>query len=73
MTPSSGMVFVVVSHQHAGHVSLPPGLFGTCTAMPVAEATDSLTVEPDHVCLSPGRSNLAMRHGTRSICTPRTL
>jgi len=64
MPPSSGTAFVVVSHQHAGHVSLLPGLLAKCTAMPVAEATDWLTVKPDHVYLSPGRSDLAIRHGT---------
>ena len=39
MPPSSGMAFVVVSHQHAGHVSLLPSLLGKCTAMSVVEAT----------------------------------
>lgn len=62
--PSSGMAFVVVSHQPAGHVSLLPGLLGKCTAMPVVEATDGITVEPDHVYLAPGGANLAMLHGT---------
>ena len=40
MPPSSGMAFVVVSHQHEGHVSLLPGLLSTYKAMPVVEATD---------------------------------
>ena len=39
MPPTSGMAFVVVSHQHAGHVSLLPSLLSKCTAMPVVEAT----------------------------------
>ena len=39
MPPGSGMAFVVISHQHAGHVSLLPSLLGKCTAMPVTEAT----------------------------------
>ena len=40
MPSDSGMVFVVVSHQHAGHVSHLPSLLGKCTAMPVAEVVD---------------------------------
>jgi len=68
--PSSGMAFVVVSHQPAGHVSLLPGLLGTCTAMPVVEATDGITIEPDHVYLSPGGAKLAMLHGTVHLMEP---
>jgi len=70
MPPSSGMAFVVVSHQHAGHVSLLPGLLGKCTAMPVVEATDGITVEPDHVYLAPGGTNLAVLHGTLHLMEP---
>ena len=64
MPPSSGMAFVVVSHQHAGHVSLLPSLLGKCTAMPVVEATDGMEVEPNRVYLAPGGTNLAILHGT---------
>ena len=70
MPPSSGMAFVVVSHQHAGHVSLLPGLLGKCTAMPMVEATDGITVEPDHVYLAPGGTNLAILHGTLHLMEP---
>ena len=64
MPPGSGMAFVVVSHQHAGHVSLLPSLLGKCTAMPVAEATDGMQVQPDRVYLAPGGTNMAVLHGT---------
>ena len=57
MSPSSGMAFVVVSHQHAGHVSLLPSLLSKCTAMPVVEATDGMEVEANRVYLAPGGSN----------------
>jgi len=49
MPPSNGMAFVVVSHQHAGHVSLLPGLLGKCTAMPVVEVSDGMEVKPNRV------------------------
>ncbi len=68
--PSNGMAFVVVSHQHAGHVSFLPGLLSKCTAMPVAEATDGMHVEADHVYLAPGGANLAILHGTLHLMEP---
>jgi two-component system CheB/CheR fusion protein len=63
MPPSSGMAFVVVSHQHAGHVSLLPSLLGKCTAMPVVEAKDGMAVEANNVYMAPGGVNLAILHG----------
>lgn len=70
MPPSSGMAFVVVSHQHAGHVSLLPGLLGKCTAMPVVEVSDGMEVEPNHVFLAPGGANLAILHGKLHLMDP---
>jgi len=61
------MAFVVVSHQHAGHVRLLPSLLSKCTAMPVVEATDGMAVEPNRVHMAPGGINLAMLHGTLHI------
>jgi two-component system CheB/CheR fusion protein len=70
MPPSNGMAFVVVSHQHAGHVSLLPSLLGRCTAMSVVEATDRMEVEPNHVYLAPGGTNLAILHGILHLMEP---
>ena len=70
MPPSNGMAFVVVSHQHAGHVSLLPSLLSRCTTMPVVEATDGVEVEPDRVYLAPGGTNLAILHGTLHLMEP---
>ena len=70
MPPNSGIAFVVVSHQHAGHVSLLPSLLSRCTAMPVVEATDGMEVEANHVCLAPGGINLAIIHGTLHFMEP---
>jgi chemotaxis response regulator CheB len=60
MSPSSGMAFVVVSHQHAGHVSLLPSLLSKCTAIPVVEATDGMKVEANRIYLAPGGTQLAL-------------
>jgi two-component system CheB/CheR fusion protein len=64
MPPSSGMAFVVVSHQHAGHVSLLPSLLSKCTAMPVVEVTDGMEVKANRVYMAPGGTSLAILHGT---------
>lgn len=63
MPPGSGMAFVVVSHQHAGHVSLLPSLLSKCTAMPVLEAKDGMAVEANGVYMAPGGIQLAILHG----------
>lgn len=70
MPPSSEMAFVVVSHQHAGHVSFLPSLLSKCTTMPVAEATDGMRAEARHVYLAPGGANLAILHGTLHLMEP---
>lgn len=70
MPPGSGMALVVVSHQHAGHVSLLPGLLGKCTAMPVVEVSDGMEVEPNRVYLAPGGANLAILHGRLHLMEP---
>jgi two-component system CheB/CheR fusion protein len=70
MPPSNGMAFVVVSHQHAGHVSLLPSLLSRCTAMSVVEATDGMEVEANRVYLAPGGTNLVILHGTLHLMEP---
>ena len=70
MPPSSGMAFLVISHQHPGHLSLLPSLLSKCTAMPVAEAVDGMKVESDRVYLAPGGTNLAILHGVLHLMEP---
>ncbi|MGZ8423321.1 MAG: chemotaxis protein CheB, partial [Nitrospira sp.] len=70
MPPSSGMAFLVISHQHPGHLSLLPSLLSKCTAMSVVEAADGMKVEPDRVYLAPGGSYLAILHGVLHLMEP---
>ena len=49
MPVDAGAGFVVVTHQHPGHVSMLPALLARSTNMPVVEASDGLRVEPNHV------------------------
>ena len=58
-----GMAFVVVSHQHPGHVSLMPELLGRCSKLPVAEATDGMALEPNHIYVNPPGAHLGVMNG----------
>ncbi|MGV7229938.1 MAG: chemotaxis protein CheB [Nitrospirales bacterium] len=64
MSPNSGLAFVVVPHQHPGHVSLLPGLLQKCTTMRILEVVDNMRVEPDTVYLALAGTNLAIFNGT---------
>lgn len=64
MPPDSGLAFVVVPHQHPGHVSLLPGLLQKCTRMRIVEVVDNLQVEPNTVYLALAGINLAIFNGT---------
>ena len=57
MPADTGMGFVVVTHQHPGHVSMLPALLARSTSMPVVEATRWLArgAEP-RLCGPPGRA-----------------
>jgi len=64
MPPNSGLAFVVVPHQHPGHVSLLPGLLQKCTTMRILEVVDNMRVEPNTVYLALAGTNLAIFNGT---------
>ena len=57
-----GAAFIVVSHQHASHSSLLPEILRRWTALPVIEASDGLSVEPNTVYLPPPGTRLAILH-----------
>lgn len=56
------MAFVVVQHLDPKHASLMAELIGRVTRMPVIEATDEVTVQPNHVYVIPPNRNLAILH-----------
>ncbi|PRQ10104.1 chemotaxis protein CheB [Enhygromyxa salina] len=64
LPPDTGLAFVVVTHQHPGHVSLMPEILSKHTKLPVVEAVDGMLVEPNHVYLSPPGGRLALMGGT---------
>jgi len=63
LPPSSGMAFVVVTHQLAGRPSLMAQLLGRKTAMPVVDVVDVTRVAPNHVYLPPPGHDLAILDG----------
>jgi len=61
--PDSGMAFVVLTHQHAGHLSLMAELLGRETTMPVIEVSKPTSIEPNHVYTSKPGCHLGILHG----------
>lgn len=61
--PASGVAFVVVTHQHPGHVSLLPELLARRTSLAVGEILDGAKVESDHVYVAPPGKNVALLGG----------
>ncbi len=59
----SGISFVVVTHQHPGHVSLLPELIAKRTAIPVEPITEGALLLPDRVLVTPPGYNVHVRHG----------
>jgi len=70
MPADTGMAFVVVTHQHTGHVSMLPGLLAHETAMPVSEASNDMRVEPNHVYVAPAGAHLALLGGVLEDMEP---
>jgi two-component system CheB/CheR fusion protein len=61
--PGSGMAFVVVTHQHAGHASLLAELLGRKTEMNVVRISKAATIEPNRVYTASPGFNLAILNG----------
>jgi two-component system, chemotaxis family, CheB/CheR fusion protein len=67
MPANTGMAFVVVTHQHPGHLSLLPSLLGKSTAMPVIEVPDGALLEPNHVYVSPPGGYVALMNSKLNL------
>ena len=65
------MAFVVVTHQHPGHTSLLPELLRKSTAMPVAEASDSLRLKPNCIYVACPEGYLALLNGKLQLVEAR--
>ena len=54
--PDTGLAFVVIQHLDPTHESILASLFARSTRMPVAQVTDGLAVERNHVYVVPPNS-----------------
>ncbi|MBI5687457.1 MAG: PAS domain-containing protein [Verrucomicrobia bacterium] len=68
--PKSGMAFVLVPHLDPAHASMLTEILQRSTAMPVVEAQDQMTVEPDHVFIIPPNRDMALFHGALHLSVP---
>src|SRR5215472_15571065 len=68
----TGMAFVLVQHLDPTHGSVLPAILSRTTRIPVAEVTDGVVVEPDHVYVIPANTNMiiqrkVLRLGVRTL------
>ena len=66
----SGLAFVVVTHQHPGHVSLLPELLQRHTDMCVQIVIDGSVIEPNCIYLSPSDGYVEILNGTLQVEKP---
>jgi two-component system CheB/CheR fusion protein len=60
----SGMAYVVILHLSPDHDSQLAGVLQQSTPMPVAQVTERVVVEPDHVYVIPPDKSLSIREDT---------
>ena len=61
--PRTGMAFVIIQHLAPAKESRLSEILSRSTRLPVTQATNGVTVEPDHVYVIPPGVNLAMFQG----------
>ncbi len=69
----SGMAFILVSHLDPAHSSMLAEILQRITAIPVTEATNQMTVEPDHVYIIPPNREMTIFHGELQLSLPPQL
>ena len=67
----TGMAFVIIQHLSPAHESMLAEILGRTTRMKVAEATEGIAIEPDHVYVIPPNRTLAVADGVLKL-SPRT-
>ena len=70
MPVDSGMAFVLVQHLSPSHTSMLAELLGRITDMPVIQAGDGMTVEPDCVFVIPPDATMTIANGKLRIVSP---
>ena len=70
MPSGHAMAFVLVQHLAPDHTSMMAELVARHTTMPVAEATDGVVVEPNHVYIIPPDATLTIADGMLQLSKP---
>jgi two-component system CheB/CheR fusion protein len=70
MPANSGMAFIIVMHLNANHKSNVAELIQNYTAMPVIEAGDGVTINPDHIYVIPPNKDMGMHNGRLLLLSP---
>ena len=70
MPPANGMAFIVVQHLSPEHKSMLVDLVRMSTSMPVEEAADGVSIEPDHVYVIPPDATLTLQEGALHVVKP---
>jgi two-component system, chemotaxis family, CheB/CheR fusion protein len=70
MPANNGMAFVVVIHLSSEYTSNLAAILQGCTPLSVAEVTESLKIEPNHVYVIPPAKYLAMVDGEVRLTEP---
>ncbi|MCM2342613.1 chemotaxis protein CheB [Rhodoferax sp.] len=68
--PQSGLAIVVVQHRDPKSQGMLVELLQRHTPMPVQQAADQMTVEPDHVYVIPPGRDLSLMHGVLHLFEP---
>ena len=71
LPPDVGMAYVLVQHLHPKHDSILAALLSKSTAMNVAEVTEDVRVEPNHVYVIPPSQDIVLVEGTLKL-VPRS-
>ena len=70
LPPDTGMAFVLVQHLSPPHKSILPEIIQRFTAMPVAQVTDGVPVQPNRVYVIPPGTDLALTDGHLTLLKP---
>ena len=70
LAPHSGIAFVLVPHLDPNHASILSEILQRATTLKVSEATDRVTVQPDHVYIVPPNRDMAIFQGQLHLSVP---
>jgi two-component system CheB/CheR fusion protein len=66
----SGLAFVLIQHLDPSHASILTEILQRGSAIPVLEAADQITVEPNRVYVIPPNRDMAIFHGVLQLSLP---